>query len=158
MHARWYYSFSFASDPDHHICELQLVHVAMLTARKQCNAHSAYSKFRSALELLETFGLSQDDAKDDAKEAWSHEVADGEGARMQDELAQTNEYARFLARYQIVVGITSPAATILSSPPVQTRRCWKDCNPRSRDCKKSDEKIKHSISSSLRYQTRSRIS
>ena len=36
---------------------MQLVHEGMLTARKHCNAHAAYSKFRSAREILETFGL-----------------------------------------------------------------------------------------------------
>ena len=51
-------SFTFASDPDQHVCEVQLVHAGMLTARKHCNAHAAYAKFRSALELLETFGLA----------------------------------------------------------------------------------------------------
>ena len=50
-------SFTFVSDPDQHVCEVQLVHEGMLTARKHCNAHAAYAKFRSALELLETFGL-----------------------------------------------------------------------------------------------------
>merc|ERR1719201_2750885 len=52
-------NFTFLSDPDQHVCEVQLVHEGMLTARKHCNAHTAYSKFRSALELLETFGLMQ---------------------------------------------------------------------------------------------------
>merc|ERR1712032_373520 len=52
-------NFTFVSDPDQHVCEVQLVHEGMLTARKHCNAHAAYSKFRSALELLETFGLMQ---------------------------------------------------------------------------------------------------
>ena len=55
-------SFTFASDPDQHICEVQLVHAGMLTARKHCNAHTMYSKFRSALELLETFGLGPEQA------------------------------------------------------------------------------------------------
>ena len=34
------------------------MHAGMLTARKHCNAHNAYAKFRSAMELLETFGLA----------------------------------------------------------------------------------------------------
>merc|ERR1719409_2027490 len=50
-------NFTFVSDPDQHVCEVQLVHEGMLTARKHCNAHAAYSKFRSALEMLEAFGL-----------------------------------------------------------------------------------------------------
>ena len=50
-------SFTFVSDPDQHMCEVQLVHAEMCTARKHCNAHAEYTKFRSALELLDTFGV-----------------------------------------------------------------------------------------------------
>ena len=100
-----YDSFSFASDPDQHICEIQLVHVGMFTARKQCNAHSAYAKFRSALELLETFGLAPGAAED------MHKDKDTPDAEEHREFVQEleNDYTEFLARYRQTVGITSPA-------------------------------------------------
>ena len=94
-------SFSFASDPDQHICELQLVHRSMLTARKHCNAHTEYAKFRTALELLETFELS------------THSVDVAEATRASGDLedhldfvdSQKKEYHNFLYRYQRAMGI-----------------------------------------------------
>ena len=105
MRARSYDSFTFASDPDQHICELQLVHAGMLRARQQCNAHSAYSKFRSALELLETFEL----APGAAKETKTH----NEFVQAHNEFVQAHEdeYKNFLARYAVALGITAHSPT-----------------------------------------------
>ena len=109
MHARSYDSFTFASDPDQHICELQLVHVGMLTARKQCNAHSAYSKFRSALEFLEAFELAPG-AAEETETRWRK---DTEAAKAHSEFvqAQEDEYEDFLVRYEVAVGITANSPT-----------------------------------------------
>ena len=87
------------SDPDQHVCEVQLVHDGMLTARKHCNAHAAYSKFRSALELLETFGLMQtpphtDEAQPDV-DTLANEFVQEIGS----------EYDAFLDRYHQMLGI-----------------------------------------------------
>merc|ERR1711959_581620 len=46
-------SFRFRSDPNQHVCELQLCHKDMMNVRKQMGAHHEYAEFRSALELLE---------------------------------------------------------------------------------------------------------
>jgi hypothetical protein len=46
-------NFSFANDPDGHICEVQLVHSQLYTVRKNMGAHKTYSTFRAALELCE---------------------------------------------------------------------------------------------------------
>ena len=103
-------SFTFLSDPDQHVCEVQLVHEGMLTARKHCNAHTAYSKFRSALELLETFGLMQtpthtDEAGMDVDTSAKELV--GEELVQQRKFVQEldREYDTFLGRYQQMLGI-----------------------------------------------------
>merc|ERR1719506_1514736 len=49
-------SFRFRSDPNQHVCELQLCHKDIMTVRKQMGAHHEYAEFRSALELLEVTG------------------------------------------------------------------------------------------------------
>lgn len=95
-------SFLFESDPGLHICEVQLVHKKMLTARKHCNAHSAYSKFRSALELLETFGL-MNPGPDDVEA--THEFV--------QELDR--EYAEFMTRYQQKIKVV-PNPTCMPIP------------------------------------------
>ena len=105
------YSFAFVSDPGQHVCEVQLVHEGMLTARKHCNAHASYSKFRSALELLETFGLMQTpNYTDDAGPGFDTSSAQGLAS---EELAKhrvfiqelDSEYDAFLDRYQQMLGI-----------------------------------------------------
>ena len=98
VHAYPYDSFTFASDPDQHICEVQLVHAGMLTARKHCNAHNAYAKFRSALEMLDTFGLGPGAAED--KEALG---AAGMDHREFVQMLE-DDYEDFLVRYQQTVG------------------------------------------------------
>ena len=123
MHARSCDSFTFASDPDQHICELQLVHAGMLRARMQCNAHSAYSKFRSALELLETFELAPGAAKE-TKTQWRKGTeapkahngcvqTHNEFVQAHNEFVQAHEdeYKNFLARYAVAVGITAHSPT-----------------------------------------------
>ena len=95
-------SFSFTSDPDQHICELQLVHKSMFTARKHCNAHTAYTKFRTALELLETFELTTDAGHD--TEARCDGEKDAADHRAFVHL-QERDYIAFLSRYQQTVGI-----------------------------------------------------
>ena len=97
------------SDPDQHVCEVQLVHEGMLTARKHCNAHAAYAKFRSALELLETFGLMTLPPLTDEEEI--HVSAEAKAAS--EKLAQNYrfvqefkcEYISFLEEYQQKLGI-----------------------------------------------------
>merc|ERR1719201_1622886 len=90
-------NFSFASDPDQHICELQLVHKSMFTARKHCNAHTEYAKFRTAQELLKTFELGTHSSV-----RWGD---------LEDHLdfidSQKKEYQDFLYRYQRAMGIVS---------------------------------------------------
>ena len=110
-------SFSFTSDPEQHICEVQLVHAGMLTARKHCNAHVAYAKFRSALELLETFGLmtpspsGEVEEKVNAKEAG---YTDPEQADFVMELER--DYSEFLKRYHAMMNIkTKPG--MVEAPP-----------------------------------------
>merc|ERR1711934_307733 len=49
-------SFRFRSDPNQHVCELQLCHKDMMNVRKKMGAHHEYAEFRSALELLEGTG------------------------------------------------------------------------------------------------------
>jgi len=49
-------SFTFCSDPNKHICELQLCHKALMTVRKNMGAQDEYARFRSAVELLEVTG------------------------------------------------------------------------------------------------------
>jgi hypothetical protein len=46
-------NFVFNDDPAEHICEVQLVHNKMMLVRKNMGAHSSYSFFRTANELLE---------------------------------------------------------------------------------------------------------
>ena len=50
-------NFSFKGDPTKHICELQIVHKNMLTARKGLPGHSVYNRVRNAWELLENAGV-----------------------------------------------------------------------------------------------------
>ena len=45
-------NFYLKSDPKKHICELQLVHAQMLTARKGLPGHAVYNRVRNASELL----------------------------------------------------------------------------------------------------------
>ena len=129
VHAYPYVSFTFASDPDQHICEVQLVHEGMLTARKHCNAHNAYAKFRSALELLETFGLAsvparENNALGDASLKLENtcgiaSIESRRGNALGDvdmahrEFVQSIEdgYEDFLARYREAVGISAVSET-----------------------------------------------
>ena len=92
----------------------------MFTARKHCNAHTGYAKFRTALELLETFGLMQtpthttDEAQTDgntsAKELVSEELS--EQRAFVEELG--SGYDAFLYRYQQMLRIppTDPALSL----------------------------------------------
>ena len=102
-------SFTFVSDPDQHVCEVQLVHEGMLTARKHCNAHAAYAKFRSALELLETFGLMTlppltDEAKMDV--STEAKVASEELTQHHKFVQELEcEYITFVKGYQQKLGI-----------------------------------------------------
>ena len=45
-------NFYLKSDPNKHICELQLVHAQMLTARKGLPGHAVYNRVRNAGEML----------------------------------------------------------------------------------------------------------
>ena len=68
------------------------MHKRMLTARKQCNAHAAYSKFRSAQELLETFGLMAAEPSDETPRELFH------GVSLSCELV--TDYEGFLSAYR----------------------------------------------------------
>lgn len=74
----------------------------MCNARKHCNAHAAYSKFRTALELLETFGLATDAG--DETEARCDGKKDVEDHR-EFVHSQEQDYNDFLSRYQRTMGI-----------------------------------------------------
>mgnify|MGYP000135285029 FL=1 len=50
-------NFSFRADPTQHICELQIVHKSMLTARKGLPGHEVYNRVRNAWELMEHAGV-----------------------------------------------------------------------------------------------------
>ena len=83
----------------------------MFTARKHCNAHTSYSKFRTALELLETFELATDAG--DETEARCDGEKDAENHR-EFIHSQEQDYNDFLSRYQRTVGIdlTFPKANV----------------------------------------------
>jgi hypothetical protein len=49
-------TFYFTDDANRHICEVQLVHADLMRVRTEWGAHSAYTSFRCALELLEATG------------------------------------------------------------------------------------------------------
>ena len=40
------------ADPNGHVCEIQLVHNQMLTARKELPGHAVYNRVRNASEML----------------------------------------------------------------------------------------------------------
>ena len=46
-------NFFFADDPNKHVCEVQIVHQQLLTARKGLPGHIIYGRVRNATELLE---------------------------------------------------------------------------------------------------------
>ena len=50
------FNFQLVDDPNHHICEAQLVHERLMTDRKEGGAHHSYNIFRAAFELLEATG------------------------------------------------------------------------------------------------------
>merc|ERR1711937_392915 len=60
--------FRFCSDPNQHVCELQLCHKGMMNVRKNMGAHHEYAQFRSALELLEVTGHADRIEKIEAKD------------------------------------------------------------------------------------------
>ena len=66
-------NFYFKTDPNQHICELQLAHSQMYTARKQFPGHAVYNKVRNAMEMSKLFDINtsvnedfdNDDSSDD---------------------------------------------------------------------------------------------
>ena len=48
----------FASDPQKHICEIQIVHKELMIARANLGGHDVYGKCRAAAELLELAALA----------------------------------------------------------------------------------------------------
>ena len=50
-------NFKFRNGGSKHVCELQLVHRSMLTARKGLPGHDVYNRVRNAWELLEHVGI-----------------------------------------------------------------------------------------------------
>lgn len=62
-------NFSFVSDvTNQHICELQLVHNQMMTARKGLPGHAVYNRVRNASELLGMFPAEQPQNKQELQE------------------------------------------------------------------------------------------
>jgi len=47
-------NFSFADDPNAHVCEIQFAHERMITDRKEGGAHHGYGIYRAAFEILES--------------------------------------------------------------------------------------------------------
>ena len=78
----------------------------MLTARKHCNAHAAYSKFRSALEMLEAFGL-MDPAVEEG------DVYDQNQHSFVEEL--NRDYEQGLIAYRHTTGLSPLATTAAAS-------------------------------------------
>mmetsp|Transcript_64123 Transcript_64123/g.119225 ORF Transcript_64123/g.119225 Transcript_64123/m.119225 type:complete len:776 (-) Transcript_64123:71-2398(-) len=65
-------NFTFQSDESQHVCELQVMHVKMMTIRSDMGAHHDYAQFRGAVELLEQYGINwQEMAAEMEKEAGS---------------------------------------------------------------------------------------
>ena len=52
-------NFYLTADPHRHICEIQLVHTQMMTARKGLPGHAVYNRVRNASELLFMFDREQ---------------------------------------------------------------------------------------------------
>lgn len=53
------FNFYVAGDKAKHVCEVQLVHAQLLTARKDLSGHEIYRSQRNAAEILELLGLEQ---------------------------------------------------------------------------------------------------
>jgi hypothetical protein len=53
-------NFVIVSDPTRHVCEVQVVHEMMLTARKGLPGHAIYGIVRSAMELIESCGRERE--------------------------------------------------------------------------------------------------
>ena len=53
-------NFYCARDPHKHVCELQIVHEMMLTARKGLPGHEIYNIVRNASELMESSGQERE--------------------------------------------------------------------------------------------------
>jgi hypothetical protein len=53
-------NIKFKSDNNAHVSEIQFIHEGLLSVRKTCGGHTAYNKFRSALEMLEVHGALED--------------------------------------------------------------------------------------------------
>ena len=55
-------NFSFSDDSNKHICEIQIVHGKIHTARKELSKHESYEWLRSATSVLEMRSKSSDAA------------------------------------------------------------------------------------------------
>jgi hypothetical protein len=53
-------NFVIVDDPTRHVCEVQVVHEMMLTARKKLPGHVIYGIVRSAMELIESCGRERE--------------------------------------------------------------------------------------------------
>jgi hypothetical protein len=62
-------NIKFKSDNTAHVCEIQFIHEGLLSVRKTCGGHTAYNKFRSALELLEVHGALETEEQAAARRA-----------------------------------------------------------------------------------------
>jgi hypothetical protein len=83
-------NFYFCDDVNRHICEVQLTHTQMQKSRKQMGAHSAYTEFRAALELLDMLGVDPEEGADASEEdalIWKG-VEQGESSASQAQLEE----------------------------------------------------------------------
>ena len=62
-------NFYLVADPNQHICELQLVHNMMMTARKGLPGHAVYNRVRNANEFLLVLPKEQPQDKEELQ-AW----------------------------------------------------------------------------------------
>ena len=70
-------NFYINDDPNKHICEVQLVHNMMMTARKGLPGHAVYNRVRNANEFLLVLPKEQPQDKEELQ-AWLIEYHAGE--------------------------------------------------------------------------------
>ena len=71
-------NFYLKDDPNKHICELQLIHNQMMTARKGLPGHAVYNRVRNASELLLLFDVEKPKDKKELQD-WLIEYHCGQG-------------------------------------------------------------------------------
>ena len=73
-------NFYLVADTNKHICEVQLVHNTMMTARKGLPGHAVYNRVRNASELLVLLGMVHEQPQSrEELQAWMVEYHSGTG-------------------------------------------------------------------------------